>query len=63
MFLGKNGNSRSLSYQTCLYIRRRDCEARLQFEGDYSCGGQDPYVKTFKFKYTKYYDNNSYSCK
>lgn len=63
IFLGKNGNNRSSSYQTCLYIRRRDCEARLYFEGDYSCGGQDPYGKTFKFKYTKYHDNNSYSCK
>ena len=41
----------------------RDCEARLYFEGDYSCGGQDPYGKTFKFKYTKYHDNDSYSCK
>lgn len=63
IFLGKNGNNRSSSYQTCLYIRRRDCEARLYFEGDYSCGGQDPYGKTFKFKYTKYHDNDSYSCK
>lgn len=63
IFLGKNGNNRSSSYQTCLYIRRRDCEARLYFEGDYSCGGQDPYGKTFKFKYTKYHDNDSYGCK
>lgn len=63
IFLGKNGNNRSSSYQTCLYIRRRDCEARIYFEGDYSCGGQDPYGKTFKFKYTKYHDNDSYSCK
>lgn len=63
IFLGKNGNNRSSSYQTCLYIRRRDCEARLYFEGDYFCGGQDPYGKTFKFKYTKYHDNDSYSCK
>lgn len=63
---GKNGNDalfmeyfkRNRMNPTCTYVARRDCEARLFFDADDTCGGQSPYVATYKYKYNKYLDTS-----
>ena len=65
---GKNGNDalfweyfkRKRMNPTCAYVARRDCEARLFFEGDDTCGGQSPYNANYKYKYGKYLDTSVY---
>ena len=65
---GKNGNDalfmeyfkRKRMNPTCAYVARRDCEARLFFDGDDTCGGQSPYDANYKYKYNKYLDTSVY---
>lgn len=66
---GKNGNDalfteyfkRNRMNPSCAYEARRDCEARLFFDGDDTCGGQNHYDANYKYKYNKYLDTSVYS--
>ena len=46
----------------CKYIKRRECEAALYFNGNYTCYGQNIYSdKPFNYRFKKYHDSG-YSC-
>lgn len=46
---------------TCAFEARRDCEARMFFDGDTTCGNQSPYISNFNYKYAKFIDINYYN--
>ena len=59
IFKKENGN---VNYNSnCQIIKRRECEAILYFEGNYTCYGQSAYGGNFTYRYEKYHDT-AYNC-